>query len=120
MKKLMTLALAAGMLFGAATGASAIDFQAKGQWRFGFGLANTSLTSKENNFKSNDSDTFSAVQRIRMQLDAVASESLSGTLYFEIGNQIWGQNSSGAALGADGNGNQGGNSGIKVKRAYLD
>lgn len=120
MKKLMTLALAAGMLFGAATGASAIDFKAKGQWLFGFGLANTSLTSKENNFKSNDSDTFSAVQRIRMQLDAVASESLSGTLYFEIGNQFWGQNSSGAALGADGNGNQGGNSGIKVKRAYLD
>ncbi|HJA79006.1 MAG TPA: outer membrane homotrimeric porin [Candidatus Desulfovibrio intestinavium] len=120
MKKLMTLALAAGMLFGAATGASAIDFKAKGQWLFGFGLANTSLTSKENNLKSNDADTFSAVQRIRMQLDAVASESLSGTLYFEIGNQRWGQNSSGAALGADGNGNQGPHSGIKVKRAYLD
>ena len=120
MKKLMTLALAAGMLFGAATGASAIDFKAKGQWLFGFAAANTDLTSKQNNQKSDSGDDFSAIQRIRMQLDAVASESLSGTLYFEIGNQTWGQNASGGALGADGNGFQGGNSGIKVKRAYLD
>ena len=117
MKKLMTLALAAGMLFGAATGASAIDFKAKGQWLFGFGLANTDLTSKENNAKSDKGDDFSAVQRIRMQLDAVASESLSGTLYFEIGNQFWGDNThgtGGGALGADGT------NAIKVKRAYLD
>ena len=49
-----------------------------------------------------------------MQLDAVASESLSGTLYFEIGNQHWGKNSQGGALGADGT------DVIKVKRAYLD
>ena len=114
MKKLMTLALAAGMLFGAATGASAIDFKAKGQWLFGFGLANTDLTSKENNAKSDKGDDFSAIQRIRMQLDAVASESLSGTLYFEIGNQNWGRSDQGGALGADGN------NVIKVKRAYLD
>lgn len=117
MKKLMTLALAAGMLFGAATGASAIDFKAKGQWLFGFAAANTSLTSKENNARSDKEDDFSAVQRIRMQLDAVASESLSGTLYFEIGNQFWGDNTYGAgggALGADGS------NAIKIKRAYLD
>lgn len=114
MKKLMTLALAAGMLFGAATGASAIDFKAKGQWLFGFGAANTSLTSKQNNQKTDDEDDFYAVQRIRMQLDAVASEALSGTLYFEIGNQHWGDSSNGGALGADGN------NVIKVKRAYLD
>ena len=114
MKKLMTLALAAGMLFGAATGASAIDFKAKGQWLFGFGLANTDLTSKKDNAKSDNSDDFSAIQRIRMQLDAVASESLSGTLYFEIGNQHWGRQDQGGALGADGN------NVIKVKRAYLD
>ena len=114
MKKLMTLALAAGMLFGAATGASAIDFKAKGQWLFGFAAANDDLTSKKDNRKSDDSDDFSAIQRIRMQLDAVASESLSGTLYFEIGNQNWGRNDQGGALGADGN------NVIKIKRAYLD
>ena len=32
MKKLMTLALAAAMMMGVATGANAIDFKAKGQW----------------------------------------------------------------------------------------
>ena len=114
MKKLMTLALAAGMLFGAATGASAIDFKAKGQWLMGFGAANTSLTSKQNNAKTDNEDDFYAVQRIRLQLDAVASEALSGTVYFEIGNHRWGDNSNGAALGADGT------NAIKVKRAYLD
>ncbi|WP_297260798.1 outer membrane homotrimeric porin [uncultured Desulfovibrio sp.] len=114
MKKLMTLALAAGMLFGAATGASAVDFKAKGQWLMGFGAANTSLTSKQNNAKTDNEDDFYAVQRIRLQLDAVASEALSGTVYFEIGNHWWGDNSNGAALGADGT------TAIKVKRAYLD
>ena len=32
MKRICTLILAAGLVFGAATGASAIDFKAKGQW----------------------------------------------------------------------------------------
>ncbi len=36
MKRICTLLLAAGMLLGAATGASAIDFKAKGQWLMGF------------------------------------------------------------------------------------
>ena len=36
MKKLMTLALAAAMMLGAATGANAIDFKAKGQWIMSF------------------------------------------------------------------------------------
>jgi hypothetical protein len=39
MKRICTLLLAAGLLFGAATGASAIDFKAKGQWLVGFGVA---------------------------------------------------------------------------------
>lgn len=37
MKKLMTLALAAGMLLGAAGGAQAIDFKAQGMWLMGWG-----------------------------------------------------------------------------------
>ena len=41
MKRICTLLLAAGMLLGAATGASAIDFKAKGQWLVGFGVAET-------------------------------------------------------------------------------
>ena len=61
-------------------------------------------------------DDFEARQRVRLQLDAVASESLSGTVFFEIGDQLWGKagDRNGGALGADGA------SVIEVKRAYLD
>ena len=54
------------------------------------------------------------MQRVRLQLDAVASEALSGTVYFEIGDQTWGQNASGGALGADSN------SVVELKNAYID
>jgi len=59
-------------------------------------------------------DEFEAKQRVRLQLDAVASESLSGTVFFEIGAQTWGQNSTGGALGAD-NADV-----VKLKNAYID
>ena len=59
-------------------------------------------------------DEFNAMQRVRLQLDAVASESLSGTVFFEIGGQSWGNASNGGALGADGN------NVVKVKNAYID
>ena len=36
MKKFMTLLLAAGLVFSAASSASAIDFKAQGQWLVGF------------------------------------------------------------------------------------
>lgn len=118
MKKICTLLLCAGMLFSAASGAQAIDFKAKGQWLVGFALADTDLIHKyrDSNGDShkNTSDQFHAAQRVRLQLDAVASESLSGTVFFEIGNQRWGQGESGGALGADGT------NVIKLKRAYID
>ncbi|MDE7371503.1 MAG: outer membrane homotrimeric porin [Desulfovibrio sp.] len=117
MKKLCTLLLAAGLVFGAATGASAIDFQAKGQWLMGFTAADTGLTHNKRDASgqktTSTDDKFNAVQRVRLQLDAVASESLSGTVYFEIGNTNWGRADQGGALGADGKI-------IKLKRAYID
>ncbi len=120
MKRLCTLILAAGMLLGAASGASAIDFKAKGQWLMGFGMGDTTLINKTRDGaaagkqKYNNEDMFQARQRIRLQLDAVASEALSGTVFFEIGNQKWGYAGQGGALGADGS------NVIKVKRAYID
>lgn len=117
MKRICTLLLAASMLLGVATGASAIDFKAKGQWLMGFGVGETNpiYKSRDGATKTkNTSDQFGAQQRVRLQLDAVASEALSGTVFFEIGNQTWGQASSGGALGADGN------NVIKIKRAYID
>ena len=117
MKKLMTLALAAAMMLGAATGASAIDFKAKGQWimSFDYGMHGNFGESKAKNNSGfgKHEDEFEARQRVRLQLDAVASEALSGTVFFEIGDQIWGQDSTGGALGADGKV-------VELKRAYID
>lgn len=120
MKKLATLLLAAGLVFGAATGASAIDFKAKGQWLMSFDYGQGMIKKDRNRvnqtgYKSyrGNSDSFDAQQRVRLQLDAVASEALSGTVYFEIGDQRWGQAKNGGALGADG-------TVVEVKRAYLD
>ena len=99
MKRICTLILAAGLVFGAATGASAIDFKAKGQWLMGFGVGTDSFVSKVSDNgvkrKATNTDTFDAEQRVRLQLDAVASEALSGTVYFEIGTQQWGNSATG-------------------------
>ena len=118
MKRICTLILAAGLVFGAATGASAIDFKAKGQWLMGFSAGTDSLVSKTrtgNNgkVKADTTDKFAAQQRVRLQLDAVASEALSGTVFFEMGDTTWGNNASGGALGADGRV-------VEVKNAYID
>ena len=75
MKKILTLMLAAGMLLGAASGAKAIDFKASGEWLVGFGLGDGSLIKDVDNKKYRHHDTFNAGQRVRLQLDAVASES---------------------------------------------
>ena len=121
MKKLMTLALAAAMMLGATTGANAIDFKAKGQWimSFDYGMHGDFAKSKANrnsgykNSTTGNEDEFEARQRVRLQLDAVASEALSGTVFFEIGDQVWGNDETGGALGAD-------KSVVELKRAYID
>lgn len=116
MKKLATLLIAAGLVFGAtAPAANAIDFKAKGEWVMSFdygqnggftgGHGRTGYNQKE--------DEFEAKQRLRLQLDAVASENLSGTVFFEIGNTTWGNSGSGGALGAD-------QQIVEVRRAYID
>ncbi len=119
MKKIATLLLAAGLVFGAATGASAIDFKAKGQWIMDFEYGqNGNFMGKYNGHTKtgfgNGEDDFEARQRIRLSFDAVASEALSGTFGVEIGKSVWGKADKGTALGADGTGQ------IKVRWAYLD
>ena len=64
-------------------------------------------------YKKGNEDNFEARQRLRLQLDAVASENLSGSVIFEMGDQIWGQSATGGALGADG-------TVVEVKNAWLD
>ena len=86
---------------------------------FDYGMHGDFAKSKANrnsgykNSTTGNEDEFEARQRVRLQLDAVASEALSGTVFFEMGDQIWGQDSTGGALGADGKV-------VELKRAYID
>ena len=119
MKKLATLLLAAGLVLGAATGASAIDFKVKGEWLVTFDYGqNGNFTGGNGRTGSGfgDGDEFEAGQRFRISLDAVASESLSGQLFFEIGGAKWGSDraTAGLAVGADRTDT------IKLRRAFID
>ena len=113
MKKIATLVLAAGLVLSAVTGAQAIDFKAKGQWIMSFDYGQGGAFNDDRGWGKGGEDEFEARQRVRLQLDAVASEALSGTVYFEIGDTIWGKADQGGALGADGKV-------VEVKRAYID
>ena len=116
MKKLAILLMAAAMLVGGMGNAQAIDFNVKGQWimSFEYGQNGNFTGGNGRTGYNSDQDEFEAEQRVRLQLDAVASESLSGSVFFEIGDQRWGKSAHGGALGADGN------QVIELRRAYLD
>lgn len=85
----------------------AIDFKISGVWQVLTEVSNVQPRGV------NGADTFGALQRFRVQLDAVASEALSGTVQFELGRTEWGQASTGGALGADGQI-------VEVRHAYVD
>lgn len=97
--------------------AGAVDFKVKGRWifmadygkygRFTDGGGSTGYNNRLGH------DDFEMTSRMRVQLDAVASEALSGTVQFEIGKFRWGQASTGGSMGADG-------VMVKVKHAYID
>lgn len=87
--------------------ARAIDFKLSGNWvmSFGYGANGQFQGSYRGNSPTGwgqGQDNFEATQRLRLQLEAIASENLSGTVHFEIGDITWGQGSTGGALGADG------------------
>lgn len=121
MKKIAVLLLVAGMLCAVPGGASAIDFSAKGRWAYNFSYGQHGNFTEGGNKTgySSGEDEFEAAQQVRLQLDAKASENLSGTVHFELGGynrgmmQYWGASNSGGSLGADGNW-------VKVKNAFLD
>ena len=107
MKKVITLLLAAGLVIGAASAANAVDIKAKGLWH-------NAMSFADRNFeKHNGSDKMQNATRIRTQIDVIASESLKGVVYFEIGPQNWGKGADGASLGTDGKV-------VKVRYNYID
>ncbi|MDE6735324.1 MAG: outer membrane homotrimeric porin [Desulfovibrio sp.] len=125
MKRSSILVLAVFLAWGWAAPAFAIDFTIRGAWQFSFDYINGgSFMGKTRSGHQTigqqwaavrqQRDNFEAMQRLHLQLNAKASDYLSGTLFLEIGEQRWGQASSGGALGADSS------SIIKVKQAYLD
>ncbi|MDR2574198.1 MAG: outer membrane homotrimeric porin [Desulfovibrio sp.] len=122
MKRIATLLLAAGMLLGTVAGARAVDFKIGGEWYMGFGAGQPNPVSNARapgdvKRKADSEDIFRANQMVRLKLEASASENLSGTVYFEIGDMTWGQDqgeTNGGAMGADRT------NVIKLKNAHLD
>ncbi|MBO4300249.1 MAG: outer membrane homotrimeric porin [Desulfovibrio sp.] len=101
--------------------ASAVDFKIKGVWinMFEYGDGGNFIKKDRNGNQQQGwgrwgEDQFEAKNRVRLQLNAVASENLSGTVYFEIGAITWGRANKGGALGADGTNI------VKIKHSYLD
>ncbi|WMW65176.1 outer membrane homotrimeric porin [Nitratidesulfovibrio liaohensis] len=105
MKRFATLMLAFALVLGAISGAQAADIKAKGQWAFDFSWLDGG------DYQKDHGDDFSASQRLRTQIDVVASEALKGVVFFEMGNTVWGNKD--GALGADGKS-------VEVRRSYID
>lgn len=107
MKRIVTLLLAAGLVLGAAGAGNAADVKVKGMWDFAVGWADSSFNAGDNG------DNFVARQRLRTQVEFIASETLKGVVFFEIGDQNWGRANQGASLGTDG-------TVIEVRYSYVD
>lgn len=118
MLRVASLLLAAGMLLIGCGDVWAIEFKMNGSWVMSFGYGENGQFQGSYNGNSpvgwgQGQDSFEATQRIRLKLDAIASENLSGTVQFEIGDTTWGQSSTGGALGADG-------AIVELMAAYVD
>lgn len=125
MKRILRAFMVAAVVFAyslPAFAADEVDVKVKGSWDFAFGwsqnrsFGNDDLLAKKRGTRANDNGI--AGQRIRTQINFIASENLQGVLHFEIGDLHWGNGGSegrgsGAARGTDG-------VNIETKHAYLD
>lgn len=125
MKGFATILLGVCCVFVMAGQSAAVEFKVKGAWHFAFDYvdggnfmgktrAGQNVIGQQWSSMHQSRDSFESYNRMHWQIDAVASENLSGTVFFEIGEQRWGMNAQGGALGADGNNM------VKVKQSYLD
>ena len=124
MKKVHFIVMMVALICWEAFPAGAVEFKMRGNWHFGFDYidggnfmsrtrAGAHVTGQQWAAMHQQRDNFEAVQRLFLQLTAEVSENLSGSLFFEVGEQRWGMASQGGSLGADG-------TMVKVKNAYLD
>ena len=127
MKKLVTLLLAAGLVFSAANSASAVEVKTSGTMDFAFDWTQ----NIETNFQDYDDDAginqkhFGAVQRFRLGLEFVMSENLSATYQAQVGTFTWGGPATGNTLGGNNSEGNGGvlgsrSANIVTRLAYLD
>lgn len=108
MNKLILLFMAFGLTWSISLRpAAAVEATITGVWDFNLEWNRLSFS------KERQDDTFHARQRLRTQVDLVASDSLKGVLFFEIGDQNWGTSSEGGALGTDG-------AVMEVRYSYVD
>lgn len=88
--------------------AGAMDVKISGLWQFRpFSWAQRNLK------KGHSDDRLRAANRLRSEIEFIASENLKGVFAFQIGHQNWGMQSQGGALGTDGKM-------FSVRRSYLD
>ena len=117
MKRFVILILAAGLVFSAAGGASAVDVKVSGDWQVGFNFMDNMYNDY---YAAEDHDghsdgTFRATQRIRINMDIAVSEALSGRVQLQAAqgessnNYTWGENSVG-----------GPGKSVTARLAYLD
>ena len=96
-----------------ASASQATDIKAKGVYQFTGVIGNSSF------LKDDPADRFQAYQRLRTQIDFIASESLKGVAFLEIGHIAWGNGAdpsygnTGGALGTDG-------TNVKTRYLYVD
>ena len=114
MKKLVTLLLAAGMVFSAANGASAVEMKVSGNWQTAFTFSDNMYNSNGGVENGANDGSFKAAQRVRVNFDLVASEYLSGRVQLQVtdggSNEYnWGTN----GVGGPG-------SNVTARLAYLD
>ena len=119
MRKLTWLAVLGAMLLTTAAQADGIDVKVKGEWDFAFGWAVNS-NFYNNRGEHRDDDNFIARQRIRTQINFIASEYLQGVLMFEIGDIDWGRDDNGKNGPGSGGGLDADGVNVETKRAYLD
>lgn len=136
MKKLVTLLLAAGLVFSAASNASAVDVKVSGQWDTAFDWQGNAYPGSTAFYDYDDvwanagerynQKHFAALQRMRFTVDFVMSENLSATYQAQVGLFTWGGPSNpGSAMGGNSAETTGGRYGsraanIVTRLAYLD
>ena len=123
MKKLVTLLLAAGMVFSAANGASAVEMKVSGQWMtsftFGDNLYGDQYNPRGDNALKGSDGSFRADQRIRINFDLVAGEYLSGRVQLQAsGTSAEGGPTNEYDWGSAGVGGAG--KSVTARLAYLD